>query len=69
MRNGFVSAIAMAYNFHLPLILSPNDIWVVVLQGLRVHMGQHKDEAFFKNTIKDFDKIPETIASYLNIKD
>ena len=30
-RNGFVSACAMAYNFHLPLILSPLDIWLTVM--------------------------------------
>ena len=26
VRNGFVSALAMAYNHHLPLILSPGDV-------------------------------------------
>jgi len=30
-RNGFISAIAMAYNYHMPLILSPNDLWLVIL--------------------------------------
>jgi len=47
VRNGFVAAIAMSYNYHVPLILSPSDIWIVVLQGLRVHMNQQKDKAFF----------------------
>ena len=31
LRSGFVSAFAMSYNFHLPLVLSPNDIWLVFL--------------------------------------
>jgi hypothetical protein len=30
-RNSFVSALAMAYNFHLPLVLSPNAVWLAVL--------------------------------------
>ena len=30
-RNGFVSAAAMAYNFHCPIIFDPNDIWLAVL--------------------------------------
>ena len=37
LRSGFVSAFAMSYNFHLPLILSPNDVWLVFLQGFRLH--------------------------------
>mmetsp|Transcript_13942 Transcript_13942/g.21737 ORF Transcript_13942/g.21737 Transcript_13942/m.21737 type:complete len:118 (-) Transcript_13942:980-1333(-) len=46
-RSGFVSTLAMSYNFHLPLILSPTDIWLTVLQGFRVHMNKNKDKAFF----------------------
>ena len=45
-RNGFISACAMAHNFHLPLVLCPNDIWLVVLQGLKIHFG--------RNAAKDF---------------
>ena len=39
-RNGFVSTIAMSYNFHMPLILSPNDIWLTVMQGFKLHIRQ-----------------------------
>ena len=30
-RNGFVSAAAMCYNYHLPIIFDPNDVWLAVL--------------------------------------
>jgi hypothetical protein len=69
IRNGFVAAVAMSYNFHLPLILSPDDIWITVLQGLRVHMNQQKEKEFFKLTFKDMDKITKTIESALKIND
>jgi len=68
-RNGFVSALAMSYNYHLPLILSPNDIWLVVLQGLRLHMGKTGDKAFMQNVFKDLDKVPKTAKKYFKLKD
>ena len=69
VRNGFVSACAMAYNYHLPLILSPNDVWLVVLQGFRVHMSQQKDKAFMKLTFKDMDKITADVKKGLKLED
>lgn len=30
-RNAFVSAVAMCYNYHLPIIFDPNDVWLAVL--------------------------------------
>ena len=61
IRNGFVSAVAMAYNYHLPLILSPNDLWLVVLQGFRLHMSLNRDKEYMKFTFKDMDKIHQNV--------
>lgn len=61
VRNGFVSALAMSYNHHLPLILSPGDIWLVVMQGFRVHMTMQQDKEFMKLTFKDMTKINKSV--------
>lgn len=58
-RNGFVSAIAMAYNYHLPLTLCPNDIWMVVLNGFKIHMRKNADKEYMKlsfDNLNDLDK-------------
>jgi hypothetical protein len=31
VRNGFVSAMSMAYNYHMPLVLDPQDIWLAIV--------------------------------------
>lgn len=67
-RNGFVSALAMAYNYHLPLILSPNDVWLAVMQGFRLHLGQAGGKAFIKGTFKDLDKVPKNVKKYFKLK-
>ena len=59
----------MSYNFHLPLILSPNDIWLVVLQGFKVHMLMNKDKEYMKLSFKEIDKFHENAVKYLKIKD
>ena len=56
-RNGFVSACAMAYNFHLPLILSPSDIWLVVLQGFKLHMRLNSEKDFVKLSFRNLKKL------------
>lgn len=44
-QNSFVTAALTAYNHHLPLELSPDDIWVLVALGVAQHLGGDKDLA------------------------
>lgn len=37
--NGFVSAAHLAYANHLPLIISPDDLWLTISQGLSKHIN------------------------------
>lgn len=41
---GFVAACMMAFAYHLPLALSPDDLWTVILQGFAHHVDQHAEE-------------------------
>ena len=68
-RNGFVSAFAMSYNWHLPLILSPGDIWLVVLQGFRTHMILNKDKEFITYSFTDLDKLAKNVKSQIKLTD
>ena len=68
-RNGFVSAIAMSYNYHMPLILSPNDVWLAVMQGFRIFMRINKDKEFMKIVFKDMEKVASNTSKYFKMKD
>lgn len=68
-RNGFVSAIAMSYNFHLPLILSPTDLWLVILQGFRTHLTLNKDKEYIKLAFQDMESIQESVAKHMQFED
>lgn len=56
-RNGFVSALALSFNFHLPLIISPNDIWLTVMQGFKIHMNRNADKEYIKLSFKNLKKL------------
>lgn len=68
-RNGFVSAVAMSYNYHMPLILSPNDVWLAVLQGFKLHMQMNADKEFMKLTFKQLKKLDSHINKAMKITD
>lgn len=42
--NGFLYAIHLAFDRHLPLILSPDDVWVAISQGFSTHVNSHPEE-------------------------
>ncbi len=46
--NPLVTAVQLAYNQHRPLILSPDMIWLTILQGVSAHVEQHADELSIK---------------------
>ena len=68
-RNGFVSAVAMAYNYHLPLTLCPNDIWLVVLNGFKIHMRKNADKEYMKLSFDKLKDLDQTIQKHLKIED
>ena len=68
-RNGLVSAIAMSYNYHMPLILSPNDVWLAVLQGFKIHLIKNMDKEFMKLTFKQLKKLESHITKAMKIDD
>jgi hypothetical protein len=68
-RNGFVSAVAMSYNYHLPLTLCPNDIWMVVLNGFKIHMRKNQEKEYLKLSFDKLKNIDETVQKHLKIED
>lgn len=41
--NGFVAALDVAFNRHVPLTLSPDDVWLCVAQGFAHHVSLHAE--------------------------
>lgn len=42
--HSFVETIMLAYVHHLPLTLSPDDVWTCIVQGFGLHMEQHAEK-------------------------
>lgn len=38
-NNGFASAVEKAYTYHYPLVISPDDIWLLICQGFAHHVN------------------------------
>lgn len=66
-RNGFVSAVAMCYNWHMPLVLDPADIWLLVLQGFRVHLMNKADKEYVSTTFKGLDMLANSNKKLMKI--
>jgi len=43
VMNGLVAAIHRSYTEHLPLALSPDDIWLAIAQGLSLHINANAE--------------------------
>ena len=41
---GFVAACMMAFAYHLPLALTPDDLWTVIISGFGYHVNEHSEE-------------------------
>merc|ERR1712224_1092562 len=44
LDNGFIGAVAIAFDSHLPLILRPEHFWTLIMQGVGSHIN-HKSNA------------------------
>ena len=42
--NGFVGAVHTAYDNHYPLVLSPDHIWMCIVQGFATHVNQNAEK-------------------------
>lgn len=43
-NNSFIGMIATAFNEHLPMRITCNDIWLLILQGLSQHINKNSEE-------------------------
>jgi hypothetical protein len=41
--NGFIQAVHTAFDQHYPLVLSPDDIWLCIAQGVSTHVNQNAE--------------------------
>jgi hypothetical protein len=39
--HAFIETILLSYVHHLPLILSPDDVWITIMQGFGIHMEKN----------------------------
>lgn len=44
IKNGLVSAVHASFSHHMPLVLSPDDIWLAIAQGFAAHVNAHVEE-------------------------
>lgn len=42
--HGFLATVRQAFDQHLPLVLRPDDIWLLLAQGLAQHVNAHAEE-------------------------
>ena len=64
-----MSACAMCYNYHMPLVLDPADLWLVVMQGFRVHLMARADKDYVSSTFRDLDKLAKSNKKYMKISE
>jgi hypothetical protein len=55
MPNAFLSTIITAYNEHLPLILSPDDFWLLISLGVSQFLSQKETAEQYRNTFVDHE--------------
>ncbi|KAM3132816.1 hypothetical protein pb186bvf_015121 [Paramecium bursaria] len=52
-NNQFAEAIRLSYQYHVPLILSPDDLWLVISQGFGIHVNMNAEQ--LRKQFVDFD--------------
>lgn len=52
-ENGLVTAVRIAYTHHVPLCLSPDHLWTLIIQGLSTHIGNNAEK--MRSQFVDFD--------------
>ena len=44
MANAFITAVHTAFSNHYPLVLSPDAIWLCIMQGLSMHINENSEK-------------------------
>lgn len=68
-RSHFWSTIATAHNLHYPLTLSPDSVWITILQGFSQHVAQNPEKYRRQLGIKFRDKKTILIIDNNAVKD
>jgi hypothetical protein len=42
--HAFIETFRLSYVYHLPLILSPDDIWITIMQGFGIHVKSNAEK-------------------------
>jgi hypothetical protein len=58
--NGFLSSVHLAFCSHLPLVLSPDDVWLCIAQGFGVHVNLHA-EALRERFVRHAGRVTLTV--------
>jgi len=60
-EHGFVAAVRIAYNHHIPLAFSPDHLWNLIIQGVSEHVNQNAEQ--LRHHFVNFDG-KETLKIY-----
>ena len=44
IKNGFVSAVHIAYSSHYPMVITPDAIWMCIVQGFAKHINENAEK-------------------------
>ena len=55
IRNHFIIALHLCFMHHLPLQLRPDDIWLIIAQGLAAHISHDENAEKLRKKFVDFD--------------
>lgn len=53
IQNQFIAALHKSFSDHHPFVLNPDDIWLIILQGLSIHINKNSEH--FRDKFVDFD--------------
>lgn len=51
-QNQYIAALHHAFAEHYGFVLNPDDIWLLILQGLSIHINQNAEK--YRDTLVDF---------------
>ncbi len=53
IQNQYIAALHKAFDKHHPFIINPDDIWLLIMQGLAIHINQNSDK--FRDILVEFE--------------
>ena len=61
-QNQYIAALHTAFANHHPFVVNPDDLWMLILQGLSIHVNQNSEK--FRNLLVDFDGKKEIVVRH-----